>query len=98
MPTGAGTATLNFGTHGTSNASVVVTGQTGITSDSLAESWVMASTTATNNADNHSLFAAIAGITVGSIVAGTGFTITAISIEPVSGSFLVEWVWSTPPV
>lgn len=69
-----GTATLDFGAFpGKSDASVDVTGQTGIASGSLVEAWIRPVDTADHTADEH-LVESIRVI-AGNIVAGTGFTI-----------------------
>ena len=69
-----GTATLNFGAFpGSQEAKVVITGQTGILAGSLASAWVLPATTADHSIDEH-LVDPIR-VTVGNVVAGTGFTI-----------------------
>ena len=97
MANNAGVALLDFGSSPNSRATYTVPGQTGITTDSLVEPWIPAVASSNNNADNHKLMAAFIGVTAGSIVAGTSFVITAISSEPVTGIFTVNWCWSTPP-
>jgi hypothetical protein len=69
-----GTATLDFGAFpGKSDASVAVTGQTGIVSGSLVEAWIRPVATADHSADEHML--ETLKVFAGNIVAGTGFTI-----------------------
>lgn len=87
-----GTATLDFGAFpGTSDASVTVTGQTGILAGSLVEAWVYPVATADHSADEHMVetFRVFAH----TIVAGTGFTITGVNtsqvnepLEPLKGT------------
>lgn len=90
---GTGTATLDFGAvPGTNIAEVTVTGQTGILSGSLVEAWMMAESTAEHNAYEHAVVPM--KITCGSVVAGTGFTITAVTDYRLTGTFKVKWVWS----
>ena len=87
-----GTATLNFGSApGTNVVTVAVTGQGAIGSGSHCEAWLMGDSTADHNAVEH----AVAPIrcSCGSIVAGTGFTITAICDWRLTGQFTVHWVW-----
>lgn len=73
MP-GTGTATLDFGAFpGASDASVDVTGQTGIVSGSLVEAWIRPVDTADHTADEHML--ETIKVFAANIVAGTGFTI-----------------------
>ena len=94
MASGTGTATLNFGSApGTNIVTTTVTGQASITSGSHVESWVMGENTATHNEYEHAV--APIKLSCGSIVAGTGFTITAVTDWRLSGTFLVHWVWST---
>lgn len=90
-----GTATIDFGAFpGSSDASVVVTGQAGIVSGSLVEAWVRLVATADHSADEHML--ETFNVFAGNIVAGTGFTIYAINTsqfnEPLEGSALVGGV------
>ena len=75
--TGAtGTTTINFGAFpGASDASVAITGQTGILVGSIIEAWLVAQPTADHTADEHRV--ETISVTCGNIVAGTGFTIYA---------------------
>jgi len=69
-----GTATLDFGAFpGKSDASVAVTGQTGIVAGSLVEAWIRPVATADHTADEH--MAETLKVFAANIVAGTGFTI-----------------------
>lgn len=69
-----GTATLDFGAFpGKSDASVAVTGQTGILAGSLVEAWLRPEASADHSADEHML--ETLKVVAGAIVAGTGFTI-----------------------
>lgn len=96
MASGVGTATLDFGSApGTNITTVVVTGQAGITSDSHVEPWFMGETTATHNAYEHMVAPIKVTVDKSSIVAGTGFTITAVTEWRLTGTFIVHWVWST---
>jgi hypothetical protein len=89
-----GTATLNFGAApGTNYVSVAVTGQVSIVSGaSLAEAWMMASSTGDHNAIEHSIIPI--KLTCGDIVTGTGFTIYAFTELRLTGTFSVQWVWN----
>lgn len=90
---GTGNASLDFGAApGGNAASVVITGQGGIGVGSQAEAWMMASSTADHNAEEHMLVPV--KLTCGSIVAGTGFTIYARSEWRLAGLFTVQWVWN----
>jgi len=78
---GSGVATVDFGPFpGTDSASVAVTGQTAILSTSNAIAWVSPAVTPDHSIDEHFLIAP--QIYVTAIVAGTGFTITAVALEP----------------
>jgi hypothetical protein len=70
-----GTAILDFGAFpGASDASVAVTGQTGIVSGSLVEAWIRPVDTVDHTADEHMI--ETLKVFAHSIVAGTGFTIS----------------------
>lgn len=74
MPTG--TVEVDFGAFpGASDASVAVTGQTGILGTSLVEAWLLPADTADHTADEH--WVEKIRVMAGNIVAGTGFTIYA---------------------
>lgn len=78
-----GTATLDFGAFpGKSDASVDVTGQSGIVSGSLVEAWIRPEATADHTADEH--MAESLKIIAGNIVAGTGFTIYGFNTSEVN--------------
>jgi hypothetical protein len=71
---GQGTAILDFGAFpGASDASVVVTGQTGILSGSLVEAWIFPAATTDHLADEHMVETLM--VMAGNVVAGVGFTI-----------------------
>lgn len=92
--TGQGTAVINFGT-GANEASVEVSGQGDILATSKAEAFVMGDdTSTTHTASDHRYFAVLAGLTCGTPVAGTGFTIYARSTEKLTGTWTVRWVWA----
>ena len=93
-----GTTTVSFGAMpGSDRATAVITGQTGILSNSRVEAWIdaTAAATADHSADEHGIEDANIEITCQSIVVGTGFTI----VLQASGSSLqygvwnVAWVW-----
>jgi len=76
-----GTATLNFGAFpGQTDATVAVTGQTGITGTSLVEAWIFPTAATDHSADEHWVDGPQV-VVAGNIVAGTGFTIYA-SVKP----------------
>jgi len=96
MASGIGSAEIDFGAFpGSNEASVLVTGQADITAASKAESYIMAdSTTTDHTASDHRYAAALMGLTCGDLVAATGFTIYARSLEKLQGKFSVQWVWA----
>ena len=95
MPSGIGTATLDFGATPATEASVIVTGQAEISADSRVEAFVMARGGAsTVLADQH--FAAVAfRLVCSEPTPVAGFTITAYClIGYATGTFDIEWTWS----
>lgn len=89
-----GTGLLDFGSTPAESATLVVTGQAGIGSTSNIEAYFMRESTASNGVDEHEEAATMIALVVGSVIAGTGFTIYANTIGPlVIGTFNVRWVW-----
>lgn len=88
-----GTATLDFGAApGRNDATVTVTGQTGILTGSHVEAWIMGTdSTAAHNAYEHAMVPMITRAT--NLVAGTGFDIFASCEWLLTGTFTVHWVW-----
>lgn len=87
-----GTTTVDFGSRETS-VQKVITGQTGILAGSLVEAWMFPALTASNQPDNH--WFDDFTVTAGSVVAGTGFTITVKCNQGVAhGVYNVAWVWN----
>lgn len=73
------TTTIDFGAYpGKAMASVIITGQTGITVNSLIEAFVDIGTTAQHNLDEHKVAPLDFDVSVGDKVVGIGFTIFAI--------------------
>jgi hypothetical protein len=91
-----GTATIDFGSHpGSQEASVAVTGQTGIlTANGVVVSVNADSTSSNHSAVDHKYLPLFAQFSVGAITAGTGFTIYARSREKLTGQFTITWQWS----
>lgn len=96
MASNLGSATLDFGSHpGSNEANVTISGQTSISITSSVEAFVMANdSTALHTANDHRYFNLFAKLTCGTPTAGTGFTIYATSLEKLSGTFNIRWVWS----
>jgi hypothetical protein len=87
-----GTATIDFGGKAT-DATVTVTGQTGILAGSLVEAWVFPADTASNTADNH--WVDDIEVVAGNVQEGTGFTIYAKCRTGFAhGEFSIGWVWN----
>jgi len=94
MANGTGTATIDFGT-GANEASIAVTGLTTISATSKVEAWVMADdTSSSHTANDHKYFECFANLTCGTPTAATGFTIYARSIEKLTGTWTVRYVWA----
>lgn len=88
-----GLAVVNFGTSsGTNVTTVAVTGQTGILSTSKIIVNINPIATATHNAFEH-MFVSIR-LSASDIIAGTGFTIYAITDLRLTGTFNVQWRWN----
>jgi hypothetical protein len=82
-----GTTSVNFGAFpGAVEASVAVTGQTGIVAGSLIEAWIFPDATADHSEDEHVAVVAEGFLRVSvaksSIIVGTGFTIRAFFQAP----------------
>lgn len=94
MASNIGFATLDFG-GGSNEASVAVTGQTSILSTSKADAFIMADdTTSDHTKADHRYLACLAGITCGTPIEATGFTIYATAAQKLHGTFKVRWVWA----
>lgn len=95
MPSGVGTATIDFGATPASEASVAVTGLSEISAGSRAEAWIMARTTADNDANAHKQAAAFFRLVCSEPTDGVGFTITAFCmIGQATGEFSIDYTWS----
>jgi hypothetical protein len=92
-----GTVTLDFGAApGVSDATVAVTGQTGILAGSLVEAWILPAATTDHSADEH--LVENLRVFAGNIVAGTGFTVYG-NIQQsyegrLYGKWNIAWVWN----
>lgn len=88
-----GTAVVNFGS-GALEASVAVTGQSGLTSTNLVEAWPLCNETVGSTNDD-SAWVEQMQVTATQIVPGTGFTIIMKpAIRIAYGSYNVGWVWA----
>lgn len=90
-----GTSLLDFGAFpGKSDASLAVTGQTGVTSGTIVKCWLYPVATADHTADEH--IVETLEVFVGNIVAGTGFTLYGVNRGTIGatriyGRWTVAW-------
>jgi hypothetical protein len=95
MPSGIGTATLDFGATPANEATVSITGQTAISATSRAEAFIMSKSTATNGVDDHNFAAVSMRFICSEPTPSVGFSITAYNlIGFCTGEFNIEWTWS----
>ena len=96
MASGQGTVVLDFGSFpGSNEASVAVTGLATITAGAKAEAFIMADdTTGDHTASDHRYAAVLVGLSCGTPVANTGFTIHARCLEKMQGTFNIRYVWA----
>ncbi len=86
-----GNTVLDFGATPVGDASVVVTGQSGIVAGSKVEAFIRLEATVDHSVDEHRVEPI--KITAGNIVAGTGFTIYGESNLWTYGQWSITWVW-----
>lgn len=90
-----GIAEIDFGATPSTEASVTVTGQTGILTTSTVDAQIMARSTSNNTVAGHQLAALNMRFSISEPVANTGFTITAYClIGYATGKFAINWRWS----
>lgn len=91
-----GTAVVDFGifVSGSTQAQVMVTGQTAILTSNLCEAWIRPQDpTSDHSVDEHIIEKL--KVTAGSIVAGSGFTIYVECENSISyGQWSIAWVWN----
>lgn len=98
----SGRTTIDFGAFpGAYEASVDVTGQSGIVSGSDVEAWIEPDTTTDHSPDEHMVEQLRVFADRTSIIAGTGFTIRGFAgtevpsrMYPIVGKFNVGWAWN----
>jgi hypothetical protein len=89
-----GIATIDFGSSPSVEASVTVSGQTGILTTSNVTLSIVARSTATNDTTAHSFASAALRLVSSTPSAGNGFTITAYClIGYATGEFKIDWAW-----
>jgi hypothetical protein len=85
----SGTAVVDFGAFpGTTDAAVVITGETGILNGSLVEAWLRPIATAEHSEDEHVMASVMLDIVACEIVAGVGFTIRAVARDLGGGALM----------
>jgi hypothetical protein len=95
VATGIGSGTIDFGAHpGSNEASLVVTGQATISVTSSVEAFLMAEVSGSHTAADASYATTLIGLACTVPIAATGFTINARSLQKMTGTFLVRWIWS----
>jgi hypothetical protein len=95
--------TINFGAFpGSSDASLVITGQTGIDVSSVVNAWLTPADTDDHTADEHCI--ETISVMAGNVVSGVGFTIYAQNTSNlfnnrgdgtrIYGKWSISWKWS----
>lgn len=92
-----GTTTIDFGAFpGKTDATVAVTGQGSIASNSLVEAWIFPTATSDHSSDEH--LADPPRILAGNVSAGVGFTIYGFATQPIlPGGDKVDGVFKVTP-
>lgn len=91
----SGTVEIDFGSFpGSQEASVTVTGQTGIMAASIIGARLAYQATDDHTTNDHAYAAAMIGITPGSIVADTSFVLYVRCFDKLQGAFNLTWFWS----
>lgn len=94
MASGIGTFTLDFGAYpGSNEASVTVTGQTGISTDTPVEAFLMAEAAGTHTVQDATYAARFISLTCAAPV-GDSFTVYARSEHKMQGQFAGRYVWA----
>jgi hypothetical protein len=91
-----GSATLAFGAApGTNAVTVAVAGQAGIVAGSRVHVWLQGDSTADHNAYEHAAVLPLyLGLSVGDVVAATGFNIYATTELRLTGNVACRWEWT----
>jgi hypothetical protein len=94
MPSGVGSAVIDFGPWpGSNEATAVVSGQTGISPTTPVEAWLMAEPAGTHTLQDATYAARFISLTCG-VPSGAGFTIYARSEHKMQGQFAARFVWA----
>lgn len=92
----SGLATLDFGTlPGSSEASIIITGQSAISSNSKVKIYINENDTSSNHTanDHKYLEDLLFSIDAVNITAGVGFTIQAYSEHKLTGTWTIRYFW-----
>lgn len=90
----SGTATIDFGSTPSDEATVTVTGQTDLQSADHIEAWVMRDTTADNGEEAHAALAEEINLICDQDAAGDAFTIYARTGAKATGTYKVRWAYA----
>lgn len=89
-----GTAEVDFGSGlNTTEVNSVVTGQTSISTTNIVRVNIEPAATIDHTVEDHRYAATFIAVTADTIVNGTGFTIRARTLYPMTGKFTVRWTW-----
>lgn len=89
-----GQVVINFGVLPGSNEASVVVSDTNILSTSIPTAAFAAVATSDHTISDHSYMPLVADVSCGAPTVGVGFTIYATSLEKISGTFNINYVWS----
>lgn len=90
----SGTATIDFGSTPTDEATVTVTGQTDLQTADHIEAWVMRDTTADNGEEAHAALAEEINLICDQDAAADAFTIYARTGAKATGTYKVRWAYA----
>jgi hypothetical protein len=96
MATGQGTLTLTFGAAPGTNVVTTAVADTGVSATSKVEVYLMGTdSTTTHNAVEHQMLP-LGGLSlqVAAVTAGVGFTVQAMSLLRLTGTFTARYVWA----
>lgn len=90
----AGAVTIDFGNFpGLNEITATITGQATIVSGSKVTAWLSPLVTSNHTVEDHLFALNIINVTAGNIVAATGFTIYARSMDKLQGVYNLNWMW-----
>lgn len=90
----SGTSTVSFGSTATNEAQLIVTGQSGIDAGTKVIASIGTTATSDYTVNDHKYLGAMGvSVTVGDVVASTGFTIYVRSYQKMTGDISINWVY-----